>query len=426
MTQSSPSPHRDGIPAQTQPGLEAAVLVSTSVPSDGEAGVVSSSIPDGDTTYLTETVKIGAAAQGLAGRIEANELVAKRAAAETPMAFDAGRATVARFSALAEGAQEAIAQVQGLLTVSLDRTRGVVWKVMAIYVALALGEVFLNTSAAVAQGEVVLVAVASFIGLAAYAAVGWVVGSTAKDMADRLLRGPCPEAAKGTALESMFRPNGRWYKAATPDLVAWIVVLLLLAYATGALVGNMRAAAGMSTAWGPVAAIVVLAAAAPPYVLRNRACDLIDAAAVRLDVYTAAIDSRVPAMDRHTSAQQLTQAAIAEVPDRSMSQRLAALAGGYGQLAAKQSHVLGHTLATSSSPADVGPVVVPSCEVEFSPWLRAGETDHERMRRERAGGKAGSRPPAAPPNCNVDLTGADGRRRRRPRVGSETENHTVA
>lgn len=369
------------VPSQTMPGLEAAALLSQPIPSE-PATAQTADIPAGRGIRAESVVDMAAIAQRGAAHAEAVEAAALKGAEETPAAFDAALAERETLQAERAGEARLAAGIREHFAARLDRTKAVVLKVIVIYALLAVGEVLLNTSAGVAQGEVMWLAAISFIGLAAGAvAIGWVVGTQLSDAADRISAGPIPESAEGRGLDALFLPKGRGpLSAVTPDLVIWMSFLVGLAVANSLLVSQMRAEAGMSTAWGPVAGLLVLVAAAPPYLLRNKAADMLTECERRAGIATAGIKAESAIIDRHTAAQRITRAALDTVVDKANAQYFAALAGGYGQIATRQQHIGGHTFDLESSPVRVDQMrVAPGAAAEIDPD-RAPTTDYERSR----------------------------------------------
>lgn len=359
------------VPAQMNPGLEAADILSTPSPTDPPVAHPAP-LTDGHGFLLGTVAEAGALAASEAGRAEAIKEVGELRAAETPAACQTAIASHHEH----EQAQQAEARfaetIRTRFGTRLDRTRGVVKKVIFIYMLLALGEVALNTSAGVAQGEVLWLAALGFIAVSAGAvAVGWAVGSGLRDATDRVQAGAPPQDAAELGITALYLPagKGRW-ATFDPSLWIWTVALLGLAVFNALLIAEMRQEAGMSGAWGPVAGFLVVIAAAPPFLLRNKASDLLDEATRRQasERKLAAEDARV--IDSHTAAQARTWASQLRVDPIANAQYATALAGAWGQIVTKNAHIVGHTMATGQLP-------VVADQLKGSPAITSGRATPE-------------------------------------------------
>ena len=351
--------------SQTAPGLEAAAMLANPLPVDPPTAHASA-IPEGKTSWAQGTVVTAAFAQFEAARAALLIALGVLRAKETPELFRAAKASIADIRTLKAALLARMRLIQSVAGNRMDRTRGVVWKVMFIYVLLAVGEVALNTSSGVSLGEESALAVVSFVGLAAGAvALAWVVGTRLRDASDRLTAGPLPEEVRnhpeGTALRPLFMPEGKGRFAAFPfSFWLYSVSLLGLAVANGLLVGWMRNEAGMGALWGPVAAMLVVAAAAPPYLLRNQAADIWEVANRQYAQHDRDEQDHARVADAHTAAQRQSQAHQQAIAPNANAQYLSALAGGLGQITVSQTHVFGHV-----APAGAIPVQADEFHAEF-------------------------------------------------------------
>jgi hypothetical protein len=344
--------------SQTAPGLEAAAILANPLPTDPPKAH-ESAIPDGKTSWAQGTVITAALAQFEAARAALLIALGVLRSKETPELFRSAKASIADSRTLKAAVVTRMRLIQAVAGNRMERTRGVVWKVILIYLLLALGEVALNTSSGVALGEEPALAVVSFVGLAAGAvALGWVVGTRLRDASDRMTAGPIPEEVRnhpeGTALRPLFMPEGQGRFAAFPfSFWLYSVSLLGLAVVNGLLVGWMRDEASMGALWGPVAAMLVVAAAAPPYLLRNQVADIWEVANRQYAQHDRDEQNHARVADAHTAAQRQSQAHQQAMAPNANAQYLAALAGGLGQITTTQSHVFGHVAPTGAIPVQV-------------------------------------------------------------------------
>ena len=109
----------------------------------------------------------------------------------------------------------------------------------------------------------------------------------------------------------------------------------------------------MGALWGPVATMLVLAAAAPPYLLRNQVADLWEVANRQYAQHDRQEQDHARVADAHTAAQRQSQAHQQALVPNANAQYLSALAGGLGQITASQSHVFGHVAPEGAIPLKV-------------------------------------------------------------------------
>lgn len=344
--------------SQTAPGPEAAAILTNPLPTDPPKAH-DTAIPEGKSTWAQGTVLTAALAQFEAARAALLIALGVLRAKETPELFRSAKASIADCRTMKAAVLSRMRLIQSIAGNRMDRTRGVVWKVIVIYLLLAVGEIALNTSSGVALGEEPALAVVSFVGLAAGAvALGWVVGTRLRDASDRMTAGPIPEEVRnhpeGTALRPLFIPEGRGRFAAFPfSFWLYSISLLALAVVNGLLVGWMRDEAGMGALWGPVAAMLVVAAAAPPYLLRNQLADIWEVANRQYAQHDRDEQDHARVADAHTAAQRQSQAHQQAMAPNANAQYLAALAGGIGQITVSQSHVFGHVAPEGAIPVQV-------------------------------------------------------------------------
>lgn len=342
--------------SQTSPGLEAAALLSEPLPADPPTAHPSP-VPEGQVTWAEGTVTVAALAQHQAATKAELATLADLRANETPELFRKAKAAISDYRAKKATITAKLCLLQELLGNRIDRTQGVVRKVIAIYLLLALGEVALNTASGVALGEEPWIAVISFIGVAAGAvALGWPTGSLLRDATDRIAAGPLPDQLRsdpvtGTQLRPLFLPDPGGRMVAFPiSFWFYLAGLLVMAGTNAMLVGGMRVEAGMGAAWGPVAAMLVVAAAAPPYLLRNQVADVWEAARREYQNLDTLEQAEARMADEHTASQRRSQAHQQAMPASINAQYLAALAGGLGQIATSQTHIVGHIATPGSIP----------------------------------------------------------------------------
>lgn len=393
------------VPSQERPGIEAAALMSTPIPGEQPAAHASP-VPQGGQFLGGAVVTAAGAAQQEQALYDGEDRIGQLASNEQPATFYAAVSECAALTTQRDDALRLTTRLHALCAGRLDRTKAVVVKVIGIYLMFALGEVALNASAAVALGEVPAMAAMSFLGLAAASiGVGWLVGTKVRDAVDRQMAGALPEGEEGRGLEPLFRSaDGGRFSAVPADLWVWLTALVFLAVASGVLVADLRVAAGTSPAWGLVSSALVFVAAAPPYLLRNRVADMMEAAMSRIEAMERRIRAAAVIMDAHTAAQQLTQAARRSLPHAAAAAYLTSIAGGYGQIATKQSHLVGHWVEADSLPVKAEQFVVShpvgaTGQVADVTWM----TDHDRLRGQ---GTARIRPAVAPQAGEVSQEGA--------------------
>lgn len=343
---------------QTSPGLEVAALLSEPLPADVPTAHTSP-VGEEQTTWAEGLIETGALAQYqtalAADKVKLGELRAQ----ETPELFRKAQGAIADCRTQKAVIVDRMKTLQKILGNRIDRTPGVVRKVIGIYVGLALGEVALNTASGVSLGEEPLISAISFIGVAAGAvALGWATGSMLRDATDRICSGQMPQELRdsqhGTGLRPLFLRDGRGpLTAFTPSFWMALTALICTAVANSLLVGGMRVEAGMGAAWGPVAAMLVLAAAAPPYLLRNQAADVWEAARNDYQTEDSKEQAQTVLADTHTAAQRRSQAFQQAIPAHAAAQYLAALAGGLGQLTTTQTHIVGHISHPGAIPTQI-------------------------------------------------------------------------
>lgn len=371
-----------GVPSQERPGIEAAMTLSAAIPNE-EPRSHPSPAPDGSEFLGAVPVHAGAEAQAQQADADCQVQIGKLAAAETPAAYDAAADRSAAARRLRDADVRLIELLQTWCAARLDRTRSTTGKVIVIYVLFALGEVALNAATAVSIGEPPSLAVVSFLGLAAASVgAGWVVGSKVRDAVDRHAAGVVPPQLEASGLEALFRPASRSRFDSVPiDLWGWFAGLLAVAVTSGILVANLRVEAGMSPLWGPVSSALVLVAAAPPYLLRNRAADMYESAQERIKARNGEIDLAALTMDHHTSAQQSTNAARAARPHAVNAAYLAAISGGYAQIATKQAHLVGHWADRETLPVAATQYIIQHTHDDVQPsGTTTPMTDHQQRR----------------------------------------------
>jgi hypothetical protein len=323
-------------------------------------------------------VQIAAAAQGEQTGADGVGEVGHRASLESPAQYERASAEQSHLATQRAAISETTVLLQQQFMSRLDRTRHVVWKVLLIYLVFATGEVALNASSAVSVGEAWYLAVPSFLGLAAGTlAAGWVVGQKIRDAVDRREAGPLPDWAKGRGLEALFQPAPGRFSAVPLDLIGWLAALALLAVGSGVLVSQLRLEAGMSSAWGLLSAALVFVAAAPPYLLRNRVADMYEDAENRAEATRSRMVVEATEMDRHTSAQRLTLAARQAAYHQANAAYLAALAGGFGEIVTRQTHLAGHWAPVGAMPLVAEPFAATQ---PVPPGPEDLLTDHDRAR----------------------------------------------
>lgn len=271
------------------------------------------------TERLAQAASSAAAADGAreVGRARALERPAAAAIAGVELSHVLG--------VLAETSSK-LSVVVSLLGGRLHRTRLAGIKAVFLTLGLVLGEVSLNSAAAIYSGDIPWQAILSFAGVGvATVAVGWAAGAQIRRCVDRLTAGKPSEAATAAHLSGLFASAGtRWLLAAAASTLLVGAVLL------GAAVGVLRSDAGGNFFYGLFTILVVLGAGAVAYAAEDQVLDL----AERLGTLRTELAGRAmglgTVMDEHYAKTALTAGTAAAATAEVLSQ--AALVHGTGEL----------------------------------------------------------------------------------------------
>jgi hypothetical protein len=257
--------------------------------------------------------------------------------------------------------------VHSLLAGRIHRGKLTARKALILMLLIALGEVTLNASAAIYEGDPTLLSLAAFSGIgAATVAVGW-LGAVLHQHVERGRHpGPPPPEATTHHLEHFWGAGG---PRALVSVTA--LVLAVTAAALGIGIAVMRALAGSSAIYGMFTVVVVIGATAVAYMADDPVTDLLHSLDQRLALLRseAAHCSRIIGVHREAGSRR--EAAMRTGLLAAYAQWYVTLATGLHALA-HQTAIVGHYHAqTLPSPPPV-PKAMPELWTNAGPVLPTG------------------------------------------------------
>lgn len=274
----------------------------------------------------------------------------------------------------------------------LHKVRFTARKRLLLTILIVLGEVALNADAAYQEGDPLVMALLSFLGVgAAVAGVGW-LGAQLRDALDQHRFGALevPESCPA-ALAHRFGPARGWWPvlACSAGLVLSTTILLWLA------VSVLRADAGSVAIYGIFTAVTVLGATAVSYCGHDPVADLLEHCDGRLALLDAEMAGAAAAVGAFRAAQAKARGLRAHWSAQAQAQWDAVMMSAWLGLA-RQPHVVPAVIPGSL-------VVLGPEEYEAGDWHRAG---HEPARPTTAGA-APEKTETSTQSAPVTLEGVD-------------------
>lgn len=334
--------HRFLRPARSSGEISPLSLVSDSLSSPPPADEASPSVlqlPSGEVVWLMAGIYASAhAAQQSALRSGLEEASASEETASVKeKAGREARGELRRARAERKAARKKRAVAETFLGGRLRRTRLSRHQAAAVLAGVGIGEIALNASAAIGQGDVVWLSILAFLGVGA-ATIG--IGMSAAlireavDQAGYQTESVPPEAA-AAGIGHFFVPARRLRAKWLVSGSTLIFSMVILAVAVGAL----RETGGFTPLFGIFTAITIIGAGAIAYVNADPVADLFE----NLDARLCRLDSRIETLcavvDEHVAASKAAANARAAAVREARAQWDLVLAQGLLNL---PPHLVGH------------------------------------------------------------------------------------
>lgn len=378
-------------------------------------------LPIDDPDPRTLSIGPGQVLIPLVGAMAAAHLASTEAQSRGEAAVGAAKEEAARCSGSAAEAARKLrslrAERQGMLAFRqsviehlggrLHQVHFTARKRLLLTVLIVLGEVALNADAAYQEGDPLVMALLSFLGVgAAVAGVGW-LGAQLRDALDQHRFGALevPESCPPSLANRFGAPKGWWpVLAFSGGLVLTTTVLLGLAVAV------LRADAGSVAIYGVFTAVTVLGATAVSYCGHDPVADLLEHLDGRLGILDAGMAGPEAAVEAFRAAQARARALRASWSAQAQAQWDAVMATAWLGLT-HQPHVVGHLVPGSL-------VVLTPDEYEEGTWRQelhdlVGQGADEAAGPEEApapasaSGAAAETTEAPAPSAPVTLEGVD-------------------
>lgn len=264
--------------------------------------------PAGDDT-VAHLGNAGAAAGQAAGHTTAADeasKIAEHEARETPNSGKSALSLREVFLRSVTDLAATLSQLNDLLREQRTSTRFDRRKALLLLVLLAFADTALNATAAILNGDHPILAVISFIGIAAaIVAHGWFCGYNFRRAYDAIRNGPPPRAAIDLHAQSAFAKPSDKYR-----MISMIVFLLIGVVLAGWGVAQLRVESGFTPVFGLFSALVNIGAACLAFMTTDHAKNLLTSVQLELGEARTRLAEEDARVDHALALEALTNGAI--------------------------------------------------------------------------------------------------------------------
>lgn len=227
-------------------------------------------------------------------------------------------------------------RVTSLLNQRLHRVRWSREMGMLLIVILATGEVALNSSALIANGDVVWMAIVAMFGVGVGTIAVAMLGGPLRRCVDRLRAGEPTKKARKLHLDGYFRRPGDLF-----ELTGYLLVLALVVGGLAVAIAMLRLQSGDTPVYGVFTAIIALGAVVVDYVGEDAVADLLEGLRREGDHLAAARSREEQTLNECHSAQANTQGVFRSTQHEAAATHSMLLAEGEFAMAGKLSAAFG-------------------------------------------------------------------------------------